>query len=214
MAVKTQGTIVYVQTTLAAAKTITGITTASPPVVTATAHGYSNGDVIKITGVVGMQQVNNRAFVVAGITTDTFQLKGVDGTTYTAYSSGGSAFKATLSAVGEVRELPSLGGTSPNPIDVSHLQSIVREELAGLPQQEPVTFQVWFDLATANHSLLQTANQDLEDRVFHFLKPTKWNMTTVGQVSGFNVVGGDVNSAVSASVTVTQRGAAAWSTTT
>ena len=50
MAVKTKGTIVYMQSgALAAAKTITGITAANPPVVTATAHGYANGDVVKIT---------------------------------------------------------------------------------------------------------------------------------------------------------------------
>jgi hypothetical protein len=35
-------------------KTITGITQANPAVVTSNSHGYSNGDEIKITSVVGM----------------------------------------------------------------------------------------------------------------------------------------------------------------
>ena len=77
-------------------KTITGITQANPAVVTSNSHGYSNGDEIKITSVVGMTEVNNKRFLVAGVTTNTFQLTDKDGdninsTGYTAYSSAGTA---------------------------------------------------------------------------------------------------------------------------
>lgn len=211
MAKKAQGTIVYVQTAIAAAKTITAITAANPPVVTSTAHGYTAGDVVKIDGVVGMQEVNNRAFVVANVTANTFELKGVNATAYTAYTSGGSAYKATLSAVGEVNGIPELGGTEPNPIDVSHLLSVATEEIAGLPKQAPISFNVWFDLATANHSVLQAANQSLTDLVFEFQKPSAWNMTAVAQVSGFKVTAGDVNAVIAAAVSLTPRAAGAWS---
>jgi hypothetical protein len=81
---------------LEANKTITGITQANPGVVTATAHGYSNGDTVVITGVVGMTQVNNKRFKVASVATDTFALQDIDGnnvntTSFTAYTSGGIA---------------------------------------------------------------------------------------------------------------------------
>ena len=81
---------------LEANKTITGITQANPGVVTSAAHGYSNGDTVVITGVVGMTQVNNKRFKVASVTTNTFQLQDIDGnnvntTSYTAYTSGGIA---------------------------------------------------------------------------------------------------------------------------
>ena len=77
-------------------KTITGITQANPAVVTSNSHGYSNGDEIRITAVVGMTQVNNKRFLVAGVTTNTFQLTDKDGDNinssgYTAYSSAGTA---------------------------------------------------------------------------------------------------------------------------
>ena len=77
-------------------KTITGITQANPAVVTSSSHGYSNGDEIKITSVVGMTEVNNKRFLVAGVTTNTFQLTDKDGDNinssgYTAYSSAGTA---------------------------------------------------------------------------------------------------------------------------
>ena len=74
-----------------ATKTITGITAANPAVVTASSHGFNNGDRVFITGVVGMTQVNNLEFTVAGKTTNTFQLSGVNSTSFDSYSSGGTA---------------------------------------------------------------------------------------------------------------------------
>jgi len=73
--------------------TITAITKANPAVVTVTAHGFSNGDKVYITGVGGMVQVNNREFTVAGATANTFQLSGVNSTSYTTFTSGGLAKK-------------------------------------------------------------------------------------------------------------------------
>ncbi len=64
-------------------KTITGITQANPAVVTASSHGYS---------------INNKRFLVADKTTNTFELQDKDGvdinsTGFTAYSSGGVSNK-------------------------------------------------------------------------------------------------------------------------
>jgi len=73
------------------ARTITGITRASPAVVTAVGHGFSNGDTVYIAGVSGMHQVNSRSFTVAGATGNTFQLQGVNSGSYNSYSSGGGA---------------------------------------------------------------------------------------------------------------------------
>ena len=79
-------------------KTITGITQANPAVVTSSSHGYSNGDEVLISSVSGMTEVNGKRFLVAGVTTNTFQLTDKDGTninstSYTAYSSAGVANK-------------------------------------------------------------------------------------------------------------------------
>ena len=79
-------------------KVISAITKANPGVVTATSHGYSNGDFVNISGVVGMTEVNNKTFKVANKATNTFQLTDIDGTNvnttnFTTYSSGGIANK-------------------------------------------------------------------------------------------------------------------------
>jgi hypothetical protein len=218
MAIKTQGTIVYMETALAAAKAITAASLGSPGAgsvtVTSATHGYANGDIVKILDVGGMQQINKRAFVVANQSTNTFVLKGTNGTNYTAYTSGGNAYKATMSAIGEVRDVPELGGTEPNEFDVSHLLSVAEEKLAGLPKQANISFNVWFDLATAMHDDLLSANESLADKVFHFYKPNSFNLTVVAQVGGVRVTAGDVNSAYAATVTLIPRAAGAWSLTT
>jgi len=71
--------------------TITGITQANPAVVTATAHGFSNGDEIYIHSVVGMNKVNVRTYIAANVTANTFELTDLDSSAYEAYVSGGTA---------------------------------------------------------------------------------------------------------------------------
>jgi hypothetical protein len=78
--------------------TITGITAATPGVVTAAGHGLANGDRVIITKVVGSigATVNNKSFVVQGVTSTTFQLYDVFGNAYTTsgtYTSGGQLNK-------------------------------------------------------------------------------------------------------------------------
>lgn len=73
--------------------TITGISKASPGVLTYTGTDPANGDRVLVTGVVGMTEVNNREFTVANVDTgaNTFELSGVDTSSYTTWSSGGTA---------------------------------------------------------------------------------------------------------------------------
>lgn len=89
--------------------TITGITSANPVVVTAPAHGFSNGDPVDITKVVGMATIanggvitsliNNTRAYVAAAAANTFALKdengnNINGTTYPIYLNGGVVRKA------------------------------------------------------------------------------------------------------------------------
>lgn len=69
---------------------ISGITKANPAVVTSTSHGLATGAEIKITGVVGMTQVNGNTYRITAIDADTFRLEGTNSTGFTAYTSGGT----------------------------------------------------------------------------------------------------------------------------
>lgn len=99
---------------------ITGATAADPVVITASSHGFSDGDVVKITSVGGMLEINNRVFTIRNTTTHTFELQGEDGSDHTAYTSGGTATlltvritdgNATLSATNNVSVSWTEGGS-------------------------------------------------------------------------------------------------------
>lgn len=70
-------------------KTITGITAADPVVVTAAAHGFSDGWLVRIYDVIGMTEINGMVVRVANKDTNTFECYGLNGSKFTAYSSGG-----------------------------------------------------------------------------------------------------------------------------
>jgi hypothetical protein len=75
--------------------TITGATAASPCVVTSTAHGLSNGDMVGISGIVGSlgtdatNGLNTKIYSVAAVAANTFQLEGSN-TAGLTYTSGGT----------------------------------------------------------------------------------------------------------------------------
>ena len=83
-------------------RTITGITTANPAVITSAAHGYTNGTEIYIAGVFGPTILNGRNFRVANATTNTFEIVDLYGNAVStigqpAYASGG-----TVNAIYEI----------------------------------------------------------------------------------------------------------------
>ena len=78
------------------AQSITSISKASPGLVTKNSHGYSNGDRLYLSSVVGMTQLNGREVVVAGAAANTFTMTDTDGTAintiaYDTFTSGNMA---------------------------------------------------------------------------------------------------------------------------
>ena len=102
---------------------ITAATQANPVVITSVGHPYLDGDLIKITDVVGMTQLNKKSYYVKYINSSTFSLykdislvNSVDASGYTQYISGGnitypvtfhSGERVTFAAVGGMTELNS-----------------------------------------------------------------------------------------------------------
>ena len=95
--------------------TITNMTAANPVVVTAPAHGLSNGDTVDISGVYEVDDTvtqrkrlstdyNGTGFTVANVTTDTFELQnagsGYNGSGFAVFSSGGVVRKAVTTLTG------------------------------------------------------------------------------------------------------------------
>jgi hypothetical protein len=173
-----KGAIFSVSSTEAAAKTITGITAANPPVVTAAAHGYVNGSIVRISSVVGMTQVNDRAFVVANQTTNTFELKGINGTGYTPYGSGGQAFGQTMVAVAKCSKIgPGFNGQAPK-IDITHLRSTGTETLLGIPDFGEMPLGMW-DETDTGQTRLQALHESGSTVAFSI------TLQTTGRVAAF-----------------------------
>jgi len=78
-------------------ETISGATAADPVVITATGHTLKEGQQVTISGVSGMTELNGNVYTVRNPGTNDFQLYDTDGTTsidgsgFSAYSSGGVA---------------------------------------------------------------------------------------------------------------------------
>ena len=72
---------------------ITGATQANPCVITSVGHAFSNGETIHPYEIVGMTELNGNDYTTANVTTDTFELSGINSTGYTAYASGGYALR-------------------------------------------------------------------------------------------------------------------------
>lgn len=116
------------------AKAITGATKTNPVVITSTAHGLSNGNRIFIKNVSGMTQLNNNQYTVAGVTANTFQLSGVNGTGYNNYSSGGNATKCLTSSCEVVVTAVGHGLSNGN---TSYIKDVV-----GMTQLNDLTYTV------------------------------------------------------------------------
>jgi len=75
--------------------TVTSTTNATPVVVTATSHGYSDGDEVALSGISTATDLNGKYYLVANKTANTFEITDIDGTDIagTAAGTGGVASK-------------------------------------------------------------------------------------------------------------------------
>jgi len=165
-AIKTQGSMLSVETALAATKAITGASNANPCVLNIVGNGYSVGDIIKIVDIVGMEQLNERAFKLSAVTTDSVTLAGVDSTQYGAYVSGGTAAKATMAAVGKIDAMPTLFAGQANTINTTHLRSFRTENIQGLAQSGTCSLSGLVEDSDAGQLAMQQANELQAEKVY------------------------------------------------
>jgi len=158
---KFQGSTISIVTEFGAdspSKAITGITKANPAVVTSTAHGLTDGDVIKITGVVGMTEVNDEVFIVNVLGANTFELIDTDSTGYGTWTANGSIDEATFSNWCEVTGYNRQGG-SKSENDATSVCSTAKEYELGLPDFGTTQIDFFFAPLTA----IQTAMRDFDE---------------------------------------------------
>ena len=80
----------------------------------------------------------------------------IDSSTYTAYSSGGTATPVTFTTVGEISDFDGPGGAAAV-IDTTHLTSTAKEKLMGLPDEGQFTFSMNWIPTDTGQSACRTA---------------------------------------------------------
>jgi hypothetical protein len=158
-AISAQGTIIQIATGTGGAKTITAATVGYPCIVTATSHGFSNGDRITIASVTGtMSTTINAVFTVIHKTTNTFAID-LD-TTGLTYTSGGTATPTTYTAIANVKSGSDLESGSSPEIDVTDLTSAGKEFRLGLVDNGSFSLTLFHSNADAGQAALQARRLD------------------------------------------------------
>lgn len=199
------GVRVAMQSAIAASKTITAITQASPGVASAVGHGYSNGDFTLITAQ-GMAQVNNRIIRVAGQAADTFQLEGEDTTGFDAFTSGGAqkvTFGTTFNTLADI----SGSGGDFDMLDSTTIHDLVKTQEPGMASALSFSFESLWDLSDAGLQAAMAASKNKAQRAFLFTFQNGFKMAFYGYVGASGIPKGASGQKVKTTVTITASGA-------
>ena len=140
-----QKTKLYIAGAGGSAKTITSGVAGFPTILTSTAHGLSNGDIVAIAAITGTMGtdatngLNGKSFVVKNVTTNTFAVEA--NTVGLTYTSGGTATPNEWTQVKEIKGI-SPSGASVSEIDATDLDSDAMEYKFGLVDNGTLSFQI------------------------------------------------------------------------
>jgi hypothetical protein len=197
------------QSTLAATKTITGITKANPGVVSCVANGYTNGDYVFLL-IQGMFQVNNRVVRVSAAATDNFALEGIDTTLFDTFSSG-TAQKITFgTSITSATTMSSSGGTF-GFIDTTTIHVNQKSQIPGLPDAATYSFENLWDPADLGQIAMKAASDAQAQLAFKFTFGTGGPiMVFAGYVGFTGIPGGNAQDKVTCGAVITSQGNATF----
>lgn len=202
---------IAMQSALAAAKTLTAITKASPGVVSSTAHGYSNGDFVYLD-IQGMWQLHGRVFRVASVATDTFQLEDVSGGTGISTASfdtftSGYAYKITFGTSITTATSMNVSGGDYSMIDTTTIHGNQKSEVPGLPEPLKMTFDNLWDPTDAGQAAMKSASDAQAIRAFKFtFGPGGKIMVFAGYVGFAGAPAGSAQDKVTSQAVITAHG--------
>jgi len=162
---------------------ITGITQANPAVVTAAAHNFANGDQVYIQTVAGMTQVNGRYFTASAVTTNTFELAGIDSTSYTGYSAGGTASQILSHASGQWLISALYDSATIDPLDFASAESSPDPLVRALVDHREVwlfgtrSIEPWINTGASPFPFERVSGSVLERGCIAALSPAKLDNT-------------------------------------
>lgn len=211
MSIKTNaGLKLFMESAIASAKTISGITKAAPGVVSSTAHGFVNNDIVLLE-VQGMVELNGRLFKVVNTAADSFQLAGVDGTTgidttlYNTFSSG-TAKKVTLgTSITGVQEFTFSGGDIKT-VDTTTVNDLVDTQIVVGAAAQAADLTMQWDPSSAAQQAMIAAFQTRANKGFKVMWPDGAFVLWYGTVGYTGAPGGGKQGVTTSPAKITMLG--------
>lgn len=211
MTIKTNsGLKLFMESAIASAKTISGITKAASGVVSSTAHGFVNNDIVLLE-VQGMVELNGRLFKVVNTAADSFQLAGVDGTTgidttlYNTFSSG-TAKKVTLgTSITGVQEFTFSGGDIKT-VDTTTVNDLVDTQIVVGAAAQAADLTMQWDPSSAAQQAMIAAFQTRANKGFKVMWPDGAFVLWYGTVGYTGAPGGGKQGVTTSPAKITMLG--------
>ncbi len=195
---------VAMQSALATAVTITGITKASPGVVSHSGTDPSDGDFV-LLNCTGMSEIDGRVFRVTGQASGSFSLEGEDTTEFGTFSSGSFEVITLGTTLDTVTDLSSSGGDF-NFIDTTTIHGNVATQIPGVASASSFTFTNIWDVADAGLAAMKSASDSKTERAFKFTFSNGQIMAFNGYVGASLLPGGSAQDKVTTSTVITMYG--------
>lgn len=189
------GLNLYMQSSIAASKTITGATNADPGVFTSTSHGYSNGNVILLE-VQGMVEVNYRLFKANNVATNTFELADIDGTTsidttdFGVFSSGTAKLVTLGTSITGVQGFTASGGDIKT-VDTTTVNDTVDTEIVVGATAQSYELQMQWDPSSTAQQAMRSAFDLRANKAFKIAWPDGAHVLFYGTVGYTMAPGGE-----------------------
>lgn len=197
---------VAVQSALAAALTISGITKANPGVVTYVGADPSNGDYVKLSAV-GMYQVDARVFRVASVNAgaNTFELEGENTTSYDTFTSGTFEVITFGTSLATATNVSASGGDF-DFIDITTIHDNVKKQIPGIASPAVFNFENIWDVADAGLIALKAASDAKAQRAVRFTFANSAKVVFLGYIGATLLPTGSAQDKVTTPCVVTMFG--------
>ena len=210
MAILLLDTTIEMQSALGVAKTITGISKAAEAVVTGT-HDFVAGDLVVITGVVGMTEINDRVVRVKSVnTTVDFTCEGLDSTGWTTYVSGGTAKEVTTLVSFDNATSFSFPEPAPTRLDVTTVHDTTKKEQFGLDEAPQISIPMLADPLATHVTEIREASLAKTTRAFRVTLQTGEVLIMNAYVAGGRGVDGGVGAVATAACNLTLAADEQW----
>lgn len=203
-ATKWSGVAVAIQSALEAADTISAISKANPGVVTAAAHGMSNGDYAVHT-IQGMHQLDDMVVRLSGVAAGAYNLEGLDTTLFDTFTSG-TAEKVTFGTSLVTATSINASGGDFDFIDVTTIHDNVKKQIPGVANPATFSFENIWDPSDAGLAALKAASDTQAKRAILFTFSNGKKLVFTGYVGCSMLPTGGAQDVVKTSVVITMFG--------